>query len=284
MPVPRTALFALTIVVVACACGGAATVPSTATANPTVTAVAASAAAPAGEIEKIKTRGTLVVAIRVEAPPPNRAMGDPAHAQKRAFETAVITLVANAVFGPSVKIQLLSQGGDRLAVLGQNADVAMVTEAPTSRDRALISTAYAANAVVVAVKDGGPIARLEDLAGKTIGVAQDELVTRDLAQMFFQQRAITVTLDTYMGVNGGATALEADKASAFVGDGIGVTLLATERKLKVMTQVGPRPYVIATRQTAPDLAKAIDAALQEALKVGAVKDAAVRAGFPYTAP
>lgn len=276
----RTVLIATLIALVACACGGAAT----ASRAPTVTAAAVSPSAAAGELEKIKARGTLVVAIRVEAPPANRTMGDPAHAQKRAFETAVITLVANAVFGPSVKVQLLSQGGDRLAALGGSADVAMVTEAPTSRDRALISTAYAANSVVVAAKDGGPIARLEDLAGKAVGVAQDELVTRDLAQMFFQQRAVTVTLDTYMGVNGGATALEADKAAAFVGDGIGVTFLATERRLKVITQVGPRPYVIATRQTAPDLAKAIDAALQDALKSGAIKDAATKAGFPYQAP
>jgi ABC-type amino acid transport substrate-binding protein len=280
----RTGLIGGVIALVACACGPAATTPSTATAGATVTAAAPSSTAAAGELEKIRARGTLLVAIRVEAPPPNRAMGDPAHAQKRAFETAVITLVANAVFGPSVKVQLVSQGGDRLAALGGSADVAMVTEAPTSRDRALVSTAYAANSVVVAAKDGGPIARLEDLAGKTVGVAQDELVTRDLVQMFFQQRAVTVTLDTYMGVNGGATALDADKAAAFVGDGIGVTLLATERKLKVITQIGPRPYVIATRQTAPDLAKAIDAALQDALKSGAIRDAAAKAGFPYTAP
>ena len=250
---------------------------------PSVPASSAPASA-ASEIDRIRAKGTLVVAIRVEAPPANRAMGDPAHAQKRAFETAVITLVANAVFGPSVKVQLLSQGGDRLIALGQNADVAMVTEAPTSRDRALVSVAYAANSVVVAAKSDGPIARLEDLAGKAVGVAQDELVTRDLAQMFFQQRAVTVTLDTYMGVNGGATALEGDKVAAFVGDGIGVTVLATERNLKVITSVAPRPYVIATRQTAPDLAKAIDAALQGALKSGAIKDAAAKAAFPYTAP
>jgi ABC-type amino acid transport substrate-binding protein len=258
--------------------------PSASSSQPPSASASSAPASPTNEIDRIRAKGTLVVAIRLEAPPTNRTMGDPAHAQKRAFETSVITLVANAVFGPNVKVQLVSQGGDRLALLGQSADVAMVTEAPTTRDRALVSAAYAANSIVVAAKSGGPIARLEDLAGKAVGVAQDELVTRDLAQMFFQQRALTVTLDTYMGVNGGATALESDKAAAFVGDGIGVTVLATERSLKVITQVGPRPYVIATRQTAPDLAKAIDAALQDALRSGAIKDAALKASFPYTAP
>jgi len=224
------------------------------------------------------------VAIRVEAPPANRAMGDPAHAQKRAFEIAVATMVANAVFGSAVKVQFQSQGGDRLAALPAGADIAMATSSPTAADRALISPPYAANSVVVAVRDGGPVAKVEDLAGKNVGVAMDELVTRDIAQQFFQSRSVTVTLDTFMGVNGGATALESDKASAFIGDGIGVAFIAADRKIKAIADVTPRPYVMAVRKSAPDLANAVNAALQDALKSGAIKDAALKAGFPYTAP
>src|SRR5439155_14991264 len=250
------------------ACGSAPAAPLTSSARTT--------GSPASELDKLRARGTLVVAIRVEAPPANRAMGDPAHAQKRAFESAVATLVANAIFGPSVKVQLQSQGGDRLGALDQGADIAMVSEAPTSRDRALISAPYAANSVVVAAKDGGPVAKIEDLAGKSVGFAQDELVTRDLAQMFFQQRSVAVTLDMYMGVSGAATALEADRAVAFVGDGIGVAVLASERKLKVVTTVTPRPYVIALPRSSTELAKAVNAALSDALKSGAIKDAATK--------
>lgn len=263
------------------ACAPAATnVPS---ASPSRAASAAPSTA-SSEVDRIKAKGTVVVAIRVEAPPANRAMGDPAHAQKRAFETAVATLVANAVFGPGVKVQLQSQGGDRLGALDQGADLAMVSEAPTSRDRALISSPYAANSVVVAVKDGGAIAKIEDLGGKSVGFAQDELVTRDLAQMFFQQRTVAVTLDMYMGVSGAATALDADRAVAFVGDGIGVAFLAAERKLRVLASVTPRPSVIAVGKSATELAKAVNAALSDALKSGAIKDAATKAGLPYTAP
>ena len=275
-------LFTVLLLVGGAACTSA---PATSASAPVARATATATASPAGgEIERIKARGTLVVAIRVEAPPANRAMGDPAHAQKRAFETAVVMLIANAVFGPGVKVQLQSQGGDRLAALAQTADIAMVTESPTARDRALLSSPYAANSVVVATRSDSAVGRVEDLAGKSVGVAQDELVTRDVAQTFFQQRGVAVTLDTYMGVSGGATALEAGQAAAFVGDGIGVAFLAADRKLKVVAPVGPRPYVIASRQTAPDLAKAIDAALADALKSGAIKDAAAKAAFPYTAP
>jgi len=267
---------------VVAACGVAT--PAT-TAGPSVaTSAAPTTSSTATAIDQIRTRGTLVVAIRVEAPPANRAMGDPAHAQKRALEMAVATLVANAVFGASVKVQFQSQGGDRVAALAQGADLAMVTDSSAARDRAAVTPPYAANAVVIAVRDGGPIARVEDLAAKSVGVAQDELVTRDLAQTFFQSKNVSATLDTYVGVNGGAMALESDKAVAFVGDGIGVAFVAADRKLKIIAEVTPRPYVIAIRQNAPDLATAIATALQAALQSGAVKDAAAKAGFPYTAP
>jgi ABC-type amino acid transport substrate-binding protein len=273
----------LGLVAVTCGLGAPATLaPSTTSA--TATAALTSTAAAAGELDKLRARGTLIVAIRVEAPPANRAMGDPAHAQKRAFETAVAVLIATALIGPGAKVQLQSVGGDRLTALGQGADIAMVTEAPTSRDRALISLPYAANSVVVVIKDGAPIARLEELSGKSVGVAQDELVTRDLAQTFFQGRGTAVALDTYMGVNGAATALDADRAAAFVGDGIGVMFIAAERRLRVLTGVTPRPCVIAVRQDAPDVANAVNAALRGALASGAVRDAAAKASFPYTAP
>jgi ABC-type amino acid transport substrate-binding protein len=276
----RGIAFSAALLASACGAAPASVGTSTPRSSPSLSA---SPTGSANDIAAIRARGILVVAVRVEAPPANRTMGDPAHAQKRAFETAVITLVADAVFGPGVRVQLLSQGGDRLNALGQ-ADVAMVTEAPTSRDRALISRAYAANSVVVAVKDGGSITRIEDLGGKTVGVAQDELVTRDLAQLFFQGRGLAVTLDAYMGVNGGATSLDADRTVAFVGDGIGVAFVASERKLKVLAEVTPRPYVIAVRQSAPDLAAAVNAALADALRRGSITDAATKAGFPYSAP
>ena len=269
--------------VVACGPTGVPT-DATAAAARSAPAPTAPASAPGGELDRIRSRGTLIVAIRVEAPPANRTMGDPAHAQKRAFETAVATFIATAVIGPGAKVQFQSGGGDRLLALGGGADLAMVTEAPTSRDRALISPPYTANSVVLATRNGATIARIEDLAGKSVGVAQDELVTRDLAQAFFQQRATAVTLDTYMGVNGATTALEGDKAAAFVGDGIGVAFLAVDRGLKVLLEITPRPYVVAVRQNAPDLATAVNAALRAALASGAVRDAAAKASFPYVAP
>lgn len=277
----RSVVLALAAALLGVACGPGATgaTPAAASQNASATTPATS-----GELAKLRARGTLIVAIRVEAPPANRTMGDPAHAQKRAFETAIAMLVATSILGPAAKVEFRSVGGDRLLALDQGVDIAMTVDTPTSRDRALISMPYAASAVVLAAKEGGPVRRVEDIAGKTVAVAQDELGARDIAQAFLQQRAITATLDNAMGVNGAAAALDADRAAAIVGDRIGVDVIAVERRLTIVAEIAPRPYIIATRKSAPDLATAVNDALRAALASGAIRDAAMKASFPYQAP
>jgi ABC-type amino acid transport substrate-binding protein len=290
MRTPREVAFLILAAVVALACAPAttgATTASTSTAAPTSTIVptaSAAASSSGAELDKLRARGTLIVAIRVEAPPANRTMGDPAHAQKRAFETAVAMLIATSVLGPNAKVEFRSTGGDRLLALDQGADLAMTVDTPTARDRAFISPPYAASAVVLAAKDGGPVRRVEDIAGKAVAVGQDELGARDIALMFLQQRGVSATLDNYMGVNGAVTALEADKATSVIGDRVGIDVLAAERHLVIVAEIVPRPYIIATRKNAPDLASAVTDALRAALASGAVRDAAAKAAFPYQAP
>src|SRR5207245_2283974 len=64
---------------------------------------APASAAPTSALDALRAKGTLVVAIRVEAPPPDRNAGDPAHAQKRAFEAAVALILAQRILGPNAK-------------------------------------------------------------------------------------------------------------------------------------------------------------------------------------
>jgi ABC-type amino acid transport substrate-binding protein len=236
------------------------------------------------DLEKVRARGVLVVAIRVEAPPANRGAGDPAHAQKRAFELAVATLIASKVLGPNAKVELRSVGGDRLAALDQGADIVMTVDTTAARDRALVSAPYAGSAIVLAAKTTGPIKQLEDVRGRTVAVAMDELGARDVAQAYLQERAIAATLDTYMGVSGAATAVDAGKAAALIGDKIGVAVAAADRGLSVIATIAQRPYIVAVRKSAPELATAINEALRTALAAGQVRDAATTAAFPYEAP
>lgn len=268
----------------ALAVAAAACAPSpTAVSSAPVGSPSASAAAQ-GELAKLRARGTLIVAIRVEAPPANRNMGDPAHAQKRAFEAAVATLVALRVIGPNAKVELRSVGGDRLAALDQGADIAMTVDAPAARDRALLSASYAVNSIVLASKVGGPVKQIENIRGMSVAVAMDELGALQIAQAYLQERGITATLDTYMGVSGAATAVDAGKASALIGDKVGIAVIATERSLAIVGAIAQRPYVIAVRKSAQDVADAISEALRAALASGEIKAAAAKAAFPYEAP
>lgn len=265
---------ALTIVATACApsAPGLASKPSS------------SAPAITTELDKLRARGTLIVSIRVEAPPANRAAGDPAHAQKRAFEAAVVAIVATRVLGPNAKIELRSVGGDRLAPLEQGVDVAMTVDTTAARDRALLTVPYAAGAIVLAGKTGGPVKQVEDIRGAAVAVAMDELGAKDVALTYLQQRGIAATLDTYMGVSGAASAVDAGKAAALIGDKAGALIIATERALTIVSVIAQRPYVIAVRRSAPDLANAITDALRAALASGEIRDAALKAGFPYEVP
>ena len=266
----HAAAIVLSLAVTNAACGPAPAAPAS--------------AAPSSALDALRARGTLVVAIRVEAPPPDRNAGDPAHAQKRAFEAAVALILAQRILGPNAKIELRSTGADRLVGLDQGADIAMTVDTAAARDRALVSPPYAAASIVLAAKTGGPVKQLEDIRGAAVAVAMDELGARAIAQAFLQERAIAATLDTYMGVSGSATAVDAGKAVALIGDKIGVSVIAADRSLTTIVAIAQRPYVIAVRKSAPELAAAIADALRAALASGAIRDAATKAAFPYEAP
>jgi len=168
--------------------------------------------------------------------------------------------------------------------LDQGADIAMTVDTAAARDRALVSPPYAAASIVLAAKTGGPVKQLEDIRGAAVAVAMDELGARAIAQAFLQERAIAATLDTYMGVSGSATAVDAGKAVALIGDKIGVSVIAADRSLTTIVAIAQRPYVIAVRKSAPELAAAIADALRAVLASGEIRDAATKATFPYEAP
>ena len=241
----------------------------------------------AGELEALRARKTLVVSIRVEEPPTGRAPQDPAHKQKRAFEAAVAELLAQRIIGAGAKVELRSAGGDRVAALDSpDVDVAMIASSPASASRALLSTPYAAGAIVVAVPASSTITRVEELAGKTVAVAQDELRAPDLVPQALQQRGVQATLRTVMGMGGATQLVSSGEAAAAVGDQTGLSVLLAERpgSFRVIGELEKRPAVVATRSGARELIAAVNGALRDLLSSGAISAAAAKAGLPYTAP
>ena len=239
------------------------------------------------ELESLRARKTLVVSIRVEEPPAGRVPQDPAHKQKRAFEAAVAELLAQRIIGTGARVELRSAGGDRLAALDTaDVDIAMVASSPAIASRALLSTPYAAGAIVVAVPSASPVTRLEELAGKTVAVAQDELRAPELVPQALQQRGIQPTLRTVVGMGGATQLVYTGEAAAVVGDLTGLNVLLTERpgSFRVIGELERRPAVVAARQGARELIAAVNIALRDLLASGAISAAAAKAGLPYGAP
>lgn len=239
------------------------------------------------ELEALRARKTLVVSIRVEEPPAGRVPQDPAHKQKRAFEAAVAELLAQRIIGAGARVELRSAGGDRVAALDTaDVDIAMIASSAASGSRALLSTPYAAGAIVVAVPSASPVTRLEELAGKTIAVAQDELRAPDLAPQALQQRGVQATLRTVMGIGGASQLVNTGEAAALVGDLTGLNVLLAERpgSFRVIGELEKRPAVIAARSGARELIAAVNVALRDLLASGAISAAATKAGLHYNAP
>ncbi len=139
---------------------------------------------------------------------------------------------------------------------------------------------------MVAVPLASAITKLEELAGKTVAVAQDELRAPDLAPQAFQQRGIPATLRTVLGMAGATQLVAAGEAAAVVGDQTGLSVLLTERpgSFRVIGELEQRPFVVAARKSSREVIAAVNLALRELLASGAIGAAAARAGLPYNAP
>lgn len=245
----------------------------------------ASPAATSG-FDQLRSRG-VVVAIRMEAPQSGRQPGDPAHGQKRAFESAVATLLLKRVLGTDVRIEVRNTGGDRLSSLtsGQT-DVALAAVASSTRTGMLLSAPYARAAIVLAAPASANVKSLDDLRGKTIAIAQDELGAKEIVEAALKQRGIEATLLAFTGVRGAVDAVEGGTAAALVGDGIGLDVLRRDRPSTpaVVTELVPLSYILGIRSSLPDLHAAIDRALRDPAALAEIAGAASKAGFPYRAP
>jgi ABC-type amino acid transport substrate-binding protein len=229
----------------------------------------------------------LTVSIRVEAPPPGRTTGDPAHAQKRAFETATVTLVAQRIIGASAKVDLKSTGADRIGPVDRGeVDVGLAAPGSTVLPSVALSRPYATAAIVLAVPSGSAAKKIEDLRGKTIAVAMDELGARLAADAYLKAHGVEAVIVMGQGVAGAADMVASGAAAALIGDGPGVLVLNKSRpgSLEIVDQVEPRSYVIVVRRSSPQLLAEIDKALQALLDSGEIQKAAAAAGFPYDRP
>lgn len=266
------------MLLVAAGCA-ASTAPSTA---PTPTGPAAG-----GVLAQLRTRGTLIVAIRVTAPAGGQQQLDAAHSQKRALEGALAPL-AIRIIGPSARVEFREVGRDRASLVERGeADLAMTSTAEAASPNVTFSVPYASGGVVVAVKSSSTAADPHALAGRTIAATTaGEVNASEVAQAFFKEKAVTATLAPFPGLAAAVAALDSGQASAVVGDRTGIAVLQRGRAepMRVIAEVMSRPYVIAVRKDAAALQAAVNDALGALISSGEIQKIATAASFPYESP
>lgn len=254
---------------------------------PTGAPKASAPAAVADPLAALRSRGSLIVAIRVTGPAGGQQQLDVAHGQKRALESAVATSLATRILGPSAKVQFKEIGRDRAGLVEQGeADIAMVA-GETPSPNVVLSAPYAAGGVVVAVKGSSTAGDLRALTGQTIAATTTgEVNANEAAQVYFKEKGIAGTFAPFPGLAAAVAALDAGQAAAVVGDRTGMAVLQRARAepLRVIGEIASRPYAIAVRRDAPALQAAVNAALTTLISSGEIQKLASSAAFPFEAP
>lgn len=235
----------LVVMVLAIAC--------TASTPTTATTTASASPSSADPLAAIRARGSLIIAIRVSAPPAGVQQQDVAHTQKRALEAAVATAVTRRIIGTAARVEFKELGRDRAGLVERGeADIAM-TFADTTSSGVAFSPPYAAGGIVLAVKGSSAAVDARALTGQTIAATtQGEVNANELAQAFIRDRGITATLSPVPGLAAAFAALDAGQVAAVIGDRTGIAVLQRGRAdpVRVIAELANRPYVIATRKNA----------------------------------
>ena len=288
--ITRATIAWLMTALAAAGCSPAVTPPvaSPAATASTTAATETAAASPApGGLAAIRSRGTVVVSLRIESPPSGGAAGDPAHGQKRAFEAEVASLVAKRAFGQDVKVDLRGVGADRsVPVERGEADIAMTVTGPAGSERVALSAPFGRSAIVLAVPAASSVTEIGQLAGKTVAAGMEEVPLRGLVEESLKAQGITVTIQRVMGLQPAVNSAISGQVSAVIGDAAGLELLFKDKpdSLRVIAELVPVSHVIAVSKTSPELKAALDAALRDLLASGEIRAAAERAGLPYRPP
>lgn len=196
----RALVASLIVVVVATAC----------TASAPTTAGPAASASPAGAdlLTALRARGSLIVAIRVSAPPAGVQQQDVAHAQKRALEAALASALTKRIIGANARVDFKELGRDRAGLVERGeADLAM-TFAETAGNVAF-SLPYAAGGVVLVVKGSSTATEPRALAGQIIAATtMGEINANEVALAYFRDKGITATLSPMPGLSAAFAALD----------------------------------------------------------------------------
>ena len=215
------------------------------------------------QINKITARKELRVGVKTDVP--YFGYADSQTGEIEGFEVDLAKAFAKEILGDESAVRLVPVNALTRNILLDNDEVDMIIATFTITDERKktlnFSEPYYVDEIGFMVKKSAPIAELNDLSGKRVGVARSSTAYTGLADAA-AALGVEFVLENYPNYPEAKNALMTDLVDAFAGD---KSILRGYMDLDTTlldAGLNPQPYGIATTLSAKDFAKYIDEKLK----------------------
>ena len=242
----------------------------------------------ADRLAEIRARGRLIVSVKTDAKHPHK---DPAHFDKRGFELELAHTLAQKILGAPEKLELrMLPRPARLPMLAAGSVDLVISMIPVTPQNAAVvdfSHPYFESGLSLLARAGAAPRALAELAGKTIGFRKQSYNDPGSElRRAAQARGVDVQVRYFPSMADAQAALDAGQIAAIGGNGVDLGAWARAHAgLAVDTALFPRTDVaVAVKKGEPALLHAVDAAIDELHRSGALAAMTTRWHLPYQLP
>jgi len=250
--------------------------------------LAAAGAAHADRLAEIRARGRLVVSVKNDAKHPHK---DPAHFDKRGFEVELAHALAGKILGDEAKLELrmLSRPVRLPMVVSGGVDLVVSMIPVTPENAALVdfSHPYFASGLTLMVRAGTPPLTLAALDGKTVAFRKQSF--NDYGgelERIAREHGVKVAVRYFPSTATAAGAVARGEVAAMGGNFVDLDAYRKEHAGFVVdaSLVEERKVAVAVKKGEPALLAAVDAAIDELRRSGALARLTVKWHLPYLLP
>ena len=234
-------------------------------------------------LDRIGARGHAIVSVKKEGERKKNAHKDPAHFEKRTFEVGIAREIAKALPGDAAQLELrMMRRPARLSAVAQGEvdfALSMLRVTPAAEAQVDFSRPYFMSALAVLQRQGGSLAALSDLNGKTVAyIARNDDGAGDLPG------SITpASVTEFPDFDEAVAALKAGKIDALVSEASNIEIYLRDKPdgaLASSPRLLEQPVGVAVQKGNPALLKAVNTVLGGLVASGQLETMARAAGLP----
>ena len=248
----------------------------------------AASAARADRLADIRARGRLVVSVKNDAA---HAHKDPAHFDKRGFEVELAHALAGKIVGDPAKLELrMLSRPTRLPMLAAgNVDlvVSIIPVTPENAAQVDFSHPYFASGLSLLVRSGAAALTLPDLEGKVVAFRKQSF--NDYGgelDRIARAHGVHVTVRYFPSTDKAADAVARGEAAAMGGNFVDLEAYRKDHPSFSVDRalLEERLVAVAVKKGEPTLLAAVNGAIDELRRSGALARLSARWHLPYLLP